>query len=197
VGKGELTRQTVLERATALASQVGLEGLTIGTLAAALDLSKSGLFAHFGSKEALQVQVIEFAGERFVEQVVRPALGARRGLPRVRALFERWLEWDRSSMPGGCIFMAASTELDDRPGPARDALVRSQRDWFEIIATCVRGAVSEGDFRADADAEQFAQDLYGVMLGAHLTSRLLGDPAAETRARRAFEALLGAAKKES
>lgn len=195
VRKGQATRRAVLERATSLASQVGLEGLTIGRLADELDLSKSGLFAHFRSKEALQVQVIEFAILRFVEVVVRPALAAHRGEPRVRALFERWLAWPRTgALAAGCIFVALAAELDDRPGPARDRLVQAQRDWLGVLAAAFRTGVTEGDFRPDADPDQFAHDLYGVMLAHHHASRLLGDPRARERARRAFEALLSAAR---
>jgi AcrR family transcriptional regulator len=194
VGKGELTRQAVLEHATRVASQVGLEGLTIGRLADDLDLSKSGLFAHFKSKEALQIQVIEYAREQFVQTVLRPALTAERGEPRVRALFERWLEWPRSGSFSGCIFVALATELDDRPGPARDRLVQSQKDWLDVIATSFRTGIAEGHFREDADPEQFAYDMYGVMLALHHASRLLRDPQALPRARSAFEALLGAAR---
>jgi AcrR family transcriptional regulator len=198
VGKGELTRQAVLEQATRVASQVGLEGLTIGRLADDLDLSKSGLFAHFKSKENLQIQVIEFARERFVDSVLRPALTAQRGEPRVRALFDRWLDWARaSSRAAGCIFVALAVELDDRPGPARDRLVQSQKDWLEFLATAFRIGIEEGHFAADADAEQFAHDLYGIMLAHHHASRLLDDPRAGRRAYRAFEALLETARRSA
>jgi AcrR family transcriptional regulator len=196
VGKGELTRQAVLEHATRMASQVGLEGLTIGRLAEDLDLSKSGLFAHFKSKEALQIQVIEFARERFVEAVLRPAVKATRGEPRVRALIDRWLDWSRaSSRAAGCIFVALAVELDDRPGPARDRLVQTQKDWLEFLATAFRIGIDEGHFREDADADQFAHDLYGVMLAHHHASRLLNDPRARGRAYRSLEALLEAARR--
>jgi AcrR family transcriptional regulator len=178
-----------------VASQVGLEGLTIGRLAEDLDLSKSGLFAHFRSKEALQVQVLEYAIDRFVETVLRPALSAPRGEPRVRALFERWFDWPRlGAHSDGCIFVALAVELDDRPGPARDRLVRSQQDWLEFLANSFRLGIEEGHFRADADPEQFAHDLYGIMLAHHHASRLLGDPRARDRAHRAFESLLDAAR---
>jgi AcrR family transcriptional regulator len=194
VGKGELTRHAVLEHATSLASQVGLEGLTIGRLAEDLDLSKSGLFAHFRSKEALQVQVLDFAIQRFIDTAVRPALAAPRGEPRVRALFERWLDWPREgAMAAGCIFVALAVELDDKPGPARDRLVQSQKDWLDLLAASFRVGIDAGHFRADADPDQFAHDLYGIMLGHHHASRLLGDPRARERAHRAFEALLAAA----
>ncbi len=189
--KGELTRQAILERATGLASRKGLDGITIGQLADELELSKSGLFAHFKSKEALQVEILRFAAGTFVDLVVRPALGAPRGEKRVRAVFERWLEWAQAHpFPGGCIFVAAATELDDRPGPARDELVRLQHDWIDVIANCVRSAIKEGHFRIGSDPEQFAHDLYGVMLAYHHAARLLRDPEADRRARASFERLL-------
>jgi AcrR family transcriptional regulator len=189
------TRENVLQHAFSLASQIGLDGLTIGRLAGDLDLSKSGLFGHFQSKEALQVQVLQHAADRFVEVVVRPALKAPRGEPRVRQLFERWLDWPRlAPQPGGCIFVAAATELDDKPGPARELLVRLQREWLGAIATAVRAAIAAGDFKEAADPEQFAQDLYGVMLACHHATRLLRDPKAIRRARAAFEALVEAAR---
>jgi AcrR family transcriptional regulator len=195
MGKGESTRQAVLERATSLASQVGLEGLTIGRLADALDLSKSGLFAHFRSKEALQIQVLDFAIERFIDAAVRPALAAPRGDPRVRALFERWLDWPRQGgMAAGCIFVALAVELDDKPGPARERLVQSQKDWLDMLAASFRMGIDEGHFRPEADPDQFAHDLYGIMLAHHHASRLLGDPRARERAHHAFEALLTAAR---
>lgn len=195
MGKGDQTREAILERAIRLASEVGLEGLTIGRLAGALDLSKSGLFAHFASKEALQVQTLERAAERFVDVVVRPALAEPRGEPRLRALFERWLRWpDEVPQPGGCIFVQAAVELDDRPGPARDRLVALQRAWLASIASAVKGARAEGHLRRDVDPEQFAFELYGIMLSTHHATRLLRDPRAAARARRAFERLLAAAR---
>lgn len=193
MSKGDSTRQAILQRATGLATKVGLGGLTIGGLAEELDLSKSGLFAHFQSKETLQIQVLEYGAAMFVATVVRPALAAPRGAARLRALFERWLAWGQSTTPGGCLFVAAATELDDRPGPVRDRLVALQREWLEVIAISFQKGVSAGELRADADAAQFAHDLYGVMLAYHHASRLLRDPAAERRARRAFDNLLATA----
>lgn len=196
--KGDATHRTILDRATGLASKVGLEGLTIGALATELDLSKSGLFAHFQSKEALQLQVLDHGAAVFVEKVVRPALAVARGEPRMRTLFEGWLDWARSSpLPGGCLFVQASVELDDRPGPVRDRLVEYQRQWLDVIATSLRKGIEAGAFRRDADAMQFAHDLYGVMLAYHHASRLLHDPQAETRARRAFDALLAAVRSDN
>lgn len=195
--KGDLTRQAILEKAAALASRVGLGGVTIGDLAEELGLSKSGLFAHFRSKEALQEQVLQFAGERFVEGVVRPALTVRRGEPRLRALFEGWLQWARTGVArSGCVFVAAATELDDQPGPVRDRLVRLQKDWLEFNAQAYRVAQAEGHF-GPGDADQFAHDVYGTMLAYHHAARLLRDPLAEARARSAFDALVAAARKGS
>ena len=195
MGKGEVTRQAILDRGVVLATRVGLGGLTIGRLADDLGLSKSGLFAHFRSKEALQVQVLEAASARFVDCVIKPAMAERRGEPRLRALFQRWLAWSTSSaMPGGCLFVAAAIELDDQPGAPRDRLVALQKDWLEVLAGAVRIAVSEGHFRKDVDPEQFAHDLYAVALGYHHSSRLLRDPDAPKRAARAFESLVSAAR---
>jgi AcrR family transcriptional regulator len=193
--KGQATREAILDRAVDLARTVGLEGLTIGRLADDVDLSKSGLFAHFRSKEALQVQVLERAAERFVANVLRPALAVKRGRPRIQALFERWLEWEHR--PGGCIFVQAAVDLDDRAGPARDRLVQLQRDWLDAIATTARGAIVEGHFKRTVDPVQFAHDLNGIILGYHHVSRLLNDPEAERRARTAFDALLRAASKKA
>lgn len=191
MSKGELTRQTILEHAAALASKVGLEGLTIGRLAQDLDLSKSGLFAHFQSKEELQRQVLEYAASRFVHSVIKPVLATPRGEPRVRAVFDHWMRWPKHNpLPGGCIFVAAASELDDRPGPVRDLLVSLQRDWLDLLANTVRTGISEGHFRPETDPDQFAHDMYGVMLAFHHAYRLLLDSRAEERARRSFEALL-------
>ena len=195
MGKGEQTRQAILTHALGLATRVGFEGLTIGRLAEELHLSKSGLFAHFKAKETLQIQVLEFAAQRFVDEVVRPALRALRGEPRVRELFRRWQAWEKApGLPGGCPFVTAAAELDDRPGPVRDYLVRRYKDMFDVLVTAARGAVEEGHFRADLDCEQLAHDFYGVMLGYHHAARLMKDPRAASRAAAAFEALLRAAQ---
>ncbi len=198
MSKGEATRTAILDRATALASEVGLEGLTIGSLADDLGLSKSGLFAHFRSKEALQIQVLEHIAARFVDNVIRPALKAPRGEPRLRALFELLLEWPtRNELPGGCPLVSAVSELDSRPGPARDLLVRQQRDWLDTIATVVRTALAEGHFRKEVDPEQFAYELYGIEFAYHHALRLLEDPKASRRARAAFEALMERSSKKA
>jgi AcrR family transcriptional regulator len=191
VSKGEATRGVILDEAGRLARRVGLGGLTIGSLATQTGMSKSGLFAHFGSKESLQIQVLVYSSDRFVDDVIRPALKAPRGIPRVRDLFERWLEWD--SAEGGCPLVAATFELDDQPGPVREHLVRIQRDWADTLATVFTSGIGEGHFRPDADPRQFAQDIQGVMLSYHMASRLLADRSAAERARRALDALLATA----
>jgi AcrR family transcriptional regulator len=196
--KGERTREAILGHALALATRIGVEGVTIGRLADDLKMSKSGLFAHFKSKEALQIEMLRLAGARMVETVVKPALATPRGEPRLRALFEHWLAWEQSpSLPGGCPFMAASFELDDRPGPVRDFVVQNLRDWIDTLAGAARIAVQEGHFRADLDCEQFAQDCQGIGLGFVHASRLMRDPQARPRAQRAFDALVRAARAPS
>jgi len=193
MGKGELTKAAILDEAVQIASRVGFAGLSIGQLADQVEMSKSGLFAHFRSKEQLQLQAMERAKQKFVDVVIRPALAAPRGVPRVRAVFDGWLDWTHQALRGGCIFVAASAELDDQPGALRDALVRNERDWLEFIATVAGTAVAEGEFREDLDLEQFAFEVHGVMLAHHHASRLLLDERAEARTRQAFESLLEAA----
>ena len=193
VSKGEATRLAVLDEAVAMAANLGLAGLTIGSLATRVELSKSGLFAHFKSKESLQLQVLERARDRFIEEVVRPALRSPRGERRVRTLFEHWLEVSRSGS-SECLFVSASAEFDDQPGPVRDQLVRDHRDLAESIAQMFRTGVAEGEFRADADPDQFAYDLHSTILGYFHAHRLLDEPKAEARARHAFETLIAAAR---
>jgi len=193
VSKGEETKAAILDRAVDLASRIGLEGLSIGGLAGETGLSKSGLFAHFDSKQNLQLEVLRTSAERFVSAVVAPALKKPRGVPRIRALFENWFSWAHS-MPGGCFFVAAANELDDRPGPLREQLVGYQRDWVGALATAARIAVEEGHFRSDLDVTQFAYDFYSNLLAYHHFSRLMSDKNAEARARRSFERLREASR---
>jgi len=195
VSKGEQTREAILVHALGLATRIGFEGLTIGRLADDLKMSKSGLFAHFRSKEALQLEILRMAGARMVETVVKPALATPRGEPRVRMLFDGWLQWEQSpSLPGGCPFMAASFELDDRPGPVRDFVVQNLRDWMDTMAGAARIAVQEGHFRADLDCEQFAHECQGIGLAFVHASRLMRDPKARVRAQTAFDSLLDASR---
>jgi AcrR family transcriptional regulator len=197
VSKGEETRAAVLDEAARQVSLVGLNGLTIGLLAEKTGLSKSGLFGHFRSKEQLQLAIIDWAGELFAERVIRPALKMPRGEPRLRELFDRKLRWDNGdlALPGGCFFASVSAELDDAPpGPVRDRLVQIELDYADTLATVFRTGISEGQFHVDADPEQYAFDIRGVLMSYHLASRLLADPKAEDRARAAFEALLRAVR---
>lgn len=195
MSKGDQTRQLVLDEATRMVSRLGVRAVTIGGLAERVEMSKSGLYAHFRSKEALQLAALDHGAERFVRQVIAPALRAPRGEARVRDLFDRWMDWDRNAFPGGCPFIAVSFEVDDEPGPVHDWLVRNQRDWIECIATVFRTGIDEGQFRADADPDQFAQDVSGVMLAFTYMSRLLGDELAEQRARAALDVLLDSARR--
>lgn len=195
MSKGDSTRSAILDVALATASKVGLEALSIGELAKEAGLSKSGLFAHFESKEDLQIEVVKKAIARFVEVVITPALKRPRGEPRVRALFENWFHWSRASeLPGGCLFIAASSEFDDRPGPLRDLLLASQKDWLAALAQAARIAVEEGHFRADLDPDQFAWQEDAFILGYHHAARLLRARDAEKRARSAFESLIRASR---
>jgi AcrR family transcriptional regulator len=195
MGKGEETRDQILEAALKLASRVGLQGLTIGTLSEELELSKSGLFAHFGSKEALMVRTLEYAAARFAEVVIGPALAAPRGEARLRALFDAFPRWPIVvPQPGGCIFISSAVEFDDRPGPVRERLRVIRQEWHDFVAGAVRRAIETGEFRADVDPDQFAFELDGIQLAWHHASRLMGDRKAGDRARKAFEALLAASR---
>ncbi|HTL33240.1 MAG TPA: TetR/AcrR family transcriptional regulator [Kofleriaceae bacterium] len=191
MSKGEETRQAILDKAFQLAAVNGLSGLSIGRLAEETGLSKSGLFAHFGSKEALDVAVVEEASRQFVQDVMVPALRQPRGEPRLRALFDGWLAW--GDRPGGCFFVGASAELDDRPGPPRDALIRAQKDWVDELAKAARIAIQEHHFGDHVDPDQFAFELYSLMLGAHLFMRFLREPKALARTKHAFERLVASA----
>jgi AcrR family transcriptional regulator len=191
MAKSTDTRDRILDQALQLASVDGFDGLTIGRLASEVGLSKSGLFAHFRSKEELQLAVLATATAKFTEVVVRPALGAQRGEPRVRALFERWLAWERhESVPGGCVFMQLGVELDNRPGPARDELVITQRRWLDSLAKAADIAVETGHFRPDLDRQLFAFQLFGILSSYYHLKRLLRDESAEEKASQTFEVLL-------
>ena len=156
-------------------------------------ISGSGLFAHFESKEDLQLEVLDTATTQFTDLVVSPALREPRGEPRVRALFDRWLAWE-TLRTGGCPFMAATFELDDRPGKVRDALEAAQREWINTLTTAIRIAMEEGHFHPDIDADQLAYEIYGVFMAFHLYHRLLRDPDARRRAMDALDYLLRSAK---
>lgn len=195
MGKGDETRRRILEQAARMASVDGLEGVTIGTLARELGLSKSGLYAHFRSKEELQRQVLRTGVEAFVEHVLRPALKVSRGEPRLRALFERWLGWAAGErLPGGCLLTGAAIEMDDRPGPLRDDVAATLDAWLDVLERVTRGAVEEGHFRAELDVRQFAYDVFGIYLAFTIAHRTLRDAGAAARANRALDRLIAAAR---
>jgi AcrR family transcriptional regulator len=189
--KGDVTRDRLLEAAVREASTIGLEGLSIGALARDAAMSKSGVFAHFGSKEELQIAVLGVARDHFIAEVFQPALAHPRGEPRLRALFERWLDWQEGRVtPGGCPILVASYEFDDRPGPVRDEIARLQSDLLGMLARTVQVAVESGHFRSDLDVRQTAYELHGIVLAYHLHHRLLRSADARARAHAAFESLL-------
>jgi len=189
--KGDRTKEAILEESANLASLMGLNGLTIGTLASHTGMSKSGLFRHFGSKEQLQIDTLKSGIDRFTQTVIQPTLKTPRGIGRLRALFDHWLAWATDQgLPGGCLFIAASVELDDQPGTARDYLVATQRQWLDLIATTARKAIATADLRSDLDGDQFAHEFNAILLGFHQASRLMRDPRAVDRARAQFERLL-------
>jgi AcrR family transcriptional regulator len=196
MAKGPTTRARIVDDAIRLASVEGLSGLTIGRLAERAGMSKSGLFAHFDSREAVEVSVLEEAITRFRNEVVLPALSEPRGEPRVRALVDAWYKWgrDEAAMPGGCVLMQASVELDDRPGPARDLIADAMRQWHETLKRAAAIAVDEGHFRDDLDTTLFAFQIFGVMLAAHQYERLLEVPGTPGRTRKAVDALIDTAR---
>lgn len=196
MSKGAQTRQQIISRALSLSSEVGLEGLSLGNLASELKLSKSGLFAHFKSKEALQLDVLRAACDLFAHDVMQPALSEPRGMRRVQALFDHYIVWVRgSSQARTCIFMGLSQEYDDRPGPVRDALAKSQVDWRESVARVAYTAVETGEFRKDLDLAQFAFEFTGIGMIFQQYYKLLQDKKAERRAHEAFEALLARSRR--
>ena len=193
MGKAAATRERIIDHALRLASRDGLAGLTVGTLAADLNLSKSGLFSHFGSKEQLQLEVLKAAAARFAELVVRDAFAAPRGVPRIQKLFANWLHWvTEPGYPGGCVFVAATAELDDKPGRVRDFLVAIQKQLLTTIAKSAELAIELGHF-GTVDVDQFAFELLGIVLAYNHARRLMHDKHAEAHARSAFNRLIVAA----
>jgi AcrR family transcriptional regulator len=188
--KGQATRAAILDSALALASQMGLEGLSIGALAEVAGMSKSGVFAHFGSREELQIAVIREYHRRFEDEVFFPALRESRGVPRLRALFERWVRRVSVEVDSGCIYISGAVEFDDRPGPVRDALVAMVRAWQDALERAIRLAIDEGQLRADTDAQQLLFEIHGLILALHHDARLMRTPGALQRAQRAFDRLV-------
>src|SRR5258708_1634615 len=184
MAKGVNTRKRIVDHATRRARTIGLEGLTLGTLASDLSLSKSGLFAHFRSKEDLQLAVLDRAAEQLTLKVIRPAIEQPEGEPRVRALFERYLDW--AEREGGCPIVAFSSEMDDRPGPVRNRIVKLTRQLLRFLAGAAKRAVSQGHFARGLDLERFAFEFHGILLSAHMRMRLLEDRSTKRLARKAM-----------
>jgi len=189
--KGERTRAAILDAALRIVSKAGLDGLTIGTLDDATGMSKSGLFAHFGSREELLLAVLAHGQAEFTEVVFQPAMAKPRGLPRLKAMFINWLDWTESAeLPGGCPMIGGATEFDDKPGPVRDMLAGGQRTWIDTLKRTVRQAVEEGQLPGGTDPEQIAFEMFGIALVVHHHRRLLGYPKARARALAALDKLL-------
>jgi len=185
--KGQQTRAAILESALGLASQMGLEGLSIGALAEVARMSKSGVFAHFGSREELQIAVIREYHHRFEDEVFFPAMREPRGVPRLRALFERWVRRVSLEVDSGCIYISGAVEFDDRPGPVRDALVEMVRAWQAAMERAIRIGVDEGQLKPDTDAHQMLFEMHGLILALHHDARLMRTPGALQHAMRGFE----------
>ena len=188
--KGRQTRATILDAALALASHMGLEGLSIGALAEVTQMSKSGVFAHFGSREELQISVVREYHAKFAEEIFEPAMKVARGLPRLRALFDRWFKRVSIEIDAGCIYISGAVEFDDRPGPVRDALVSMVQTWQNALERAIRIAIDEGHLRADTDPQQLLFEVHGLILALHHDARFLRRPGAEVRARAGFENVL-------
>jgi len=188
--KGQQTRAAILDAALGLASQMGLEGLSIGALAEVTRMSKSGVFAHFGSREELQISVIREYHRRFEEEVFFPAIREARGLPRLMALFENWVKRVSVEIDSGCIYISGAVEFDDRPGPVRDALAEMVRSWHAALERAIRLAVEEGHLAADTDATQMLFEIHGLILALHHDARFLRIPGALDRARAGLQRLI-------
>lgn len=192
--KGDMTRAAIVEQALAIAAREGLEGLTIGTLADRMQMSKSGVFAHFGSREDLQLAVLNEYVRRFIDEVLRPSVKKPRGLPRLEAILDRWVGFLAREISLGCIMIAGAVEYDDRPGPQRDAMVGIIAGWKAELLKSIRQAVREGHLAADTDAQQMAFEIYGLMLAMHQDARLLRSSDSTRRARVGLRRLLDAAR---
>jgi AcrR family transcriptional regulator len=189
--KGQHTRAVILDAALTLATQVGLEGLSIGALADSTGMSKSGVFAHFGSREELQISVIREYHQRFEQEVFIPSMQLPRGLPRLRSLFELWVRRIAQEIDAGCLFIGGAAELDDRPGPVGDALAASVRVWMASLHRAVVQAQEQGHLPRDWDAHQVSFELHGLVLALHHEARFLRTSSGLERAHRGFERVLG------
>jgi AcrR family transcriptional regulator len=188
--KGQQTKAAIVDAALGLATQIGLEGLSIGALAEVTQMSKSGVFAHFGSREELQISVIREYHTRFEEEVFYTAMQEPRGLPRLRALFANWMKRTSIEIDSGCIYISGAVEFDDRTGPVRDALVGSVKTWLAAMQRAVVSAKEEGHLRADVDADQMLFEIHGLILALHYEARFLKNPGSIARANAGFDNIL-------
>ncbi|MDO5086905.1 MAG: helix-turn-helix domain-containing protein [Comamonadaceae bacterium] len=188
--KGQQTKAAIVDAALRMAAQVGLEGLSIGALAEAMGMSKSGVFAHFGSREELQISVVRAYFARFEAEVFTPAMAEPRGLPRLRALFERWMRYTSAELDSGCIFISGAVEFDDRPGPVRDALCAAVSTWLQAMERAAAQAREAGHLAADADARQITFEIHALILALHYDARFLRRSGSTARAVRGFDNIL-------
>jgi len=188
--KGRQTKATIVNAALGLAAQIGLEGLSIGALAEVTGMSKSGVFAHFGSREELQISVIREYHDQFESEVLYPALGCARGLPRLQSLFDNWMQRTTTEIDSGCIYISGAVEFDDRPGPVRDALASSVNTWQNALQRSVAQAQDEKHLTSKADPLQVAFEIHGLILALHYEARFLRNPGAADRARKGFSEIV-------
>ena len=188
--KGQQTKAAIVDAALGLATQIGLEGLSIGALAEVMQMSKSGVFAHFGSREELQISVVREYHHRFEEEVFYPAMAAARGLPRLRAMFDNWMKRPSVEIDSGCLYISGAVEFDDRPGPVRDALASSVNTWLAAMKRAIEIAVAEGHLHADTDAGQMGFEIHAQILALHYEARFLRNPESLRRALTAFEGIV-------
>lgn len=188
--KGQQTKAAIVDVALGMATHVGVEGLSIGALADAMHMSKSGVFAHFGSREELQISVVREYHNRFEEEVFLPALKKPRGLPRLRALFDNWMQRTSVEIDSGCIYISGAVEFDDRPGPVRDALVDTVMTWHAAMKRAIAQAKTEGHLNAAVDEDQTLFEIHGLILALHYEARFLKSPESIARAHRGFDHIL-------
>ncbi|NML47817.1 TetR/AcrR family transcriptional regulator [Ramlibacter sp. G-1-2-2] len=188
--KGQQTKAAIVDAALGLATQIGLEGLSIGALAEVTQMSKSGVFAHFGSREELQISVIREYHNRFEQEVFYPAMQAERGLPRLRSMFAQWMKRTSVEIDSGCIYISGAVEFDDRPGPVRDALASSVQTWHSAMTRAITQAKEAGHLDADVDEEQMLFEIHGLILALHYEARFLKTPGSIARANAGFEHIL-------
>jgi AcrR family transcriptional regulator len=188
--KGQQTKAAIVDAALGLATQIGLEGLSIGALAEVMQMSKSGVFAHFGSREELQISVVREYHTRFEDEVFYPAMSFPRGMPRLRALFDNWMKRTSVEIDSGCIYISGAVEFDDRPGPVRDALAGSVNTWLSAMRRAIEIAVEEGHLRTDTDAAQMGFEIHALILALHYEARFLRSPQSLKRAVVAFDGIV-------